>query len=73
MQWPARQLARTGQRCWLQELAGCLPACPLVWLQGGSDLVLLTLVVRADVRQQGVGRMLLQALLEHARQAQASG
>lgn len=41
--------------------------------QGGSDLVLLTLVVRADVRQQGVGRMLLQALLEHARQAQASG
>jgi ribosomal protein S18 acetylase RimI-like enzyme len=35
--------------------------------------VLLTLVVRADVRQQGVGRMLLQALLEQAAQRSTAG
>jgi N-acetylglutamate synthase-like GNAT family acetyltransferase len=36
-------------------------------------LVLLTLVVRTDVRQQGVGRMLLHALLQQAAQRTAAG
>ncbi|KAF6250258.1 hypothetical protein COO60DRAFT_903154 [Scenedesmus sp. NREL 46B-D3] len=41
--------------------------------QAGGDLVLLSLVVRADVRRQGVGEMLLRALLLHAVRLQACG
>lgn len=32
----------------------------------GAELVLLTLVVRADVRKQGIGQQLLQAFIAHA-------